>query len=98
MQRDFVAAAVPDAIVPHHMVEEPLQADRASGMANDPEVQSDRHHARRRFAFPTQHIEAIAQHLEILTCRYDRAADKLGIVRHEAVGTDQVQSIGNTPQ
>jgi hypothetical protein len=63
MSRDFAATADPDKIVLHHVIEELFQADRTSGMTNDPEVQPDRHHARHRFTFAVQHIETVPEPL-----------------------------------
>src|SRR3984957_5125185 len=59
--RDVEPGWNPDAVVGERIVEESRERERASGPANEPAVQADRHHLGRDIAFGVERIERILE-------------------------------------
>src|SRR5262245_19483582 len=98
MRRDPVTSDVdapgePDALVAGDVVERALQAGGPRRMADQAQVQAERHHPGLRAALAIQDLEAVLDERVVVAGREEAAAAELGVVRREAVGHDQVRPI-----
>jgi hypothetical protein len=92
MPRDVDAARDPDAGMARHMVEQALQADRATGMADDAIVQADRQQLRLRPTFFVQHVEGVAAVGEEIVGGGEAAAAEFHVVGRQRVGHHEVRT------
>ena len=89
--RDIAAAREPDVAERLRVLDEAREGVGARGVAGDPRVQADRHHARDVVAVVAQAIEVRLRHLvEVLGAREAVARHVARVVDDEAVGHDQV--------
>src|SRR5262245_6351095 len=56
----------PNAVLPHNIVEQPLQAGGPSRVSNEAHVQPDGHHLRRLGTLFVEHVERVANEIEPL--------------------------------
>src|SRR5215469_1781075 len=92
--RDGQARSDPDALVLHDVVEQPLEADCAGGMADQTHVQPDRHHPRLSSSLSVEHVEAVLDEGEPRIGRPDPAGI-LAVVVGQGVGHDEVPAPGH---
>ena len=90
--RDIDAACDPHFLVADRIVEKALERGGAPGPPGEPAMQPDRHHARPRFAFAVQHVEAVLQIGEELVAGVEALrCCEAHIVRIEGIGHDQLR-------
>src|SRR5262249_6582299 len=87
----FQTAAKPYSFDPAYVVDEALDALRASGMARQSIVQTDRHEFRMRFALAMEHIKGILQIGEEVACRAEPAAREAVVVVAERMWHDEMR-------
>src|SRR5262245_31305466 len=91
---DGQAGSDPDALVFHDIVEQPLEAHRAGGVADQTHVQPDRQHPGLSPSLTVEHVETVLDEGEPRIGRPDPAGI-LAVVVGEGVGHDEVPAPGD---
>src|SRR5580704_2583431 len=90
MVRDVEPPRDPDAAESGYVVEKALQPSCSGGMADQPHVQSDRHHFRMRAALLVQHVERVFVEREIVVRGGERSVRVFRIIVDQGIGNDEM--------
>src|SRR5262245_25577596 len=90
---DVDAPGEPDALVAGDVVERTLQAGGSRWMADQAQVQPERHHLGLRSALAVEDVEAVPDERVVVRGGEEAAAAKLGVVGGQAVGHHQMRAI-----
>ena len=93
---DVGAAADPDPVVAHDVLDKADQRRGAARMPGQAHVQPDRHHARPVGAFLVQQVEAVAQIGEEILARPETAAAEFHVVGRQRVRDHEMRLVRRT--
>src|SRR5207237_10137972 len=89
---DIEAPSEPDALMAPHVVARALEPRGPRGMADESQVQAERHHLGLRPALAIEHVEAVLDEREVVVRGEAATATELRIVGGEAVRHDEVRA------
>jgi hypothetical protein len=90
VSREVFAAAYPDTLLRHHVIEEALEARGATWVTANPEMQANRHHFRLICALSEHEIEAVSRVRKKIVGGRENRPSILGIVDAHCVRHDQM--------